>query len=264
MRRALLVSLALAASACSTPPSGSGAPALADVWTLLGENRFAQYGDCQDVFGDGYVTDLGARGLACSVHLEVPLGAVLGRYAGDVYASGPHRLTDGAFSADLLSDDFGHYETDFVEWVVDNAIVGEDDRALRVLATPIYRGRFQRMARVYWRVYQDLEADGYPRSTPAGRVADYTDYLRTGVLPASGANAVYPGFTMTAFSERNDALAREVSDAFGSGTYYSTLYEANTAVGFWLRRREDGTHLAFRDGLRRLLATYDAGWLSES
>ena len=39
------------------------------------------------------------------------------------------------------------------------------------------------------------------------------------------------------------------------------MYEADTAFGFWLRRRGDGTQGHWRDGLERLLATYDGEWL---
>ena len=47
---------------------------------------------------------------------------------------------------------------------------------------------------------------------------------------------------MTAFNERSRPVAQEMADVFGSGSFFSAQYEANTAVGFWLRRREDGSY----------------------
>ena len=264
MRHAVLLALAVTLAACSRPPSGDdGPPALLDAWTALqpdptSESPFVGFGEC-DGF-TGYVTTLGARGLACVLHDRRGVGLTLSLYDGDAWSRAPHTATPGAFQADLLSDDFAHYETDFVEWLADNAIPGEDDPALRALTAPIYRAQFQRMARVYWLVYEDLTRGGYPGAAPPGVTRDYAVYLETGVLPASGADGVYPGFTMTAFSDRNLPLAERLAGP--GGNVFGPLYEANTAVGFWLRRRADGSHAAFRDGLRRLLGTYDAAWLA--
>ena len=257
---------------CSAPPSdASGPPALLDLWTGLDAARDAvdaadglatSDGDdpCSETFGT-YFTDFGARGLACVADRAVPLGQALSRFRGAVYASGPHSLQGGTLRPDLLSDDFGHYNPDFVEWVVENGVIGEDDPAVRALAAPIYRRHLQRLARVYWLTYQDLAADGFPAQTPSGAPEAYASYLASGVVPEAGREEYYPGFTMTAFSERNDAIGERLSGP-GRAEYYSALYEANTAVGFWLRRRADGTLGTFHDGLRRLLATYDADWLA--
>ena len=131
---------------------------------------------------------------------------------------------------------------------------------MRTLLAPVYRTRFQQLARVYWSVYQDLASGGYPERAPAGAPAAYAAYLASGEVPGVGAAPYYPGFTMTAFSERNEALARGIVGP--DEWHFGAMYEANTAVGFWMRRRADGTHNAFRDGLERLLQAYDAAWLA--
>ena len=45
---------------------------------------------------------------------------------------------------------------------------------------------------------------------------------------------------------------------------WEAKYEANTALGFWLRRRVEGTHEQWRDGLKRLLETYDGEWVERT
>ncbi|MEM1057032.1 MAG: hypothetical protein AAGI52_16025 [Bacteroidota bacterium] len=268
MRHAVAFSLLLALAACSTPPSGGdGPPALLDLWTGLdagAEAAGAEYQSetCSERFGT-YFADFGVRGLACVAEAAVPLGQALARYDGEVFASGPHRHVGGTLSLDLLSDDFAHYDADFVTWAAENAIVGADDPAVRALAQPIYNRHLRRLARAFWLVHQDLAADGFPRNAPAGMTQAYATYLETGTVPESASEPYYPGFSMTAFSDRNEAIAERLAGA-GRAEYYSALYEANTAVGFWLRRRADGTAGAFRDALRTLLSTYDADWLGRA
>ncbi len=250
--------LALPLAGCSTPPADAP-PAFSDAWAALSGTETAAYDAC-DSFMSGYVSTYGARGLACTLDQRLPLRTLLSRYSGRVFASGPHALSPGRFEVDLLSDDFGQYTPEFVEWAVDNALVGETSETARTVLAPVYRARFQQLARVYWSVYQDLVSEGYPSRTPAGATQAYADYLASGVVPEVGRETNYPGFTMTAFSERNEALARGIA---GPGEWhFGAMYEANTATGFWLRRRADGTHEAFRDGLERLLTTYDAAWLA--
>ena len=260
MRLALAVCtfVLLPLAGCSTPPPDSP-PAFADVWAALSGTETASYDAC-DGFMSGYVSTYGARGLACTTNTRIPLRTLLARYSGSVYTSGPHSLDASGLSVDLLSDDFGHYDPEFVEWAVDNAIVGENDATVRALLAPVYRARFQQLARVYWSVYQNLASEGYPDRAPAGAPEAYAEYLASGVVPEMARTEYYPGFTMTVFSDRNEALARDIA---GPGEWhFGAMYEANTAVGFWMRRRADGTQEAFRDGLERLLAAYDAEWLA--
>ena len=262
-----LAALALVfVAACSPPPSREAEPpALLDLWTGLDAAQATADGEyqseaCDARFGT-YFTDFGARGLACVASEVAPLGQVVARFSGEPFRSGPHTAENGSLRLDLLSDDFAHYTPAFVTWVADNAIVGEDDATARALIAPIYARHVRRLARVFWLVHRDLASGGFPERVPSGPTADYARYLGTGTVPNEGRAEYYPGFTMTAFSDRNDAIAERLAGP-GRAEYYSALYEANTAVGFWLRRRADGTADTFRQSLRRLLAAYDADWLA--
>ena len=263
--RLLLLALLLAA-ACSPPPAREAAPpALLDLWTGLDAAQAEADGEytsdaCAERFGT-YFADFGARGLACVANSAVPLGLAVGRFPGPAFRSGPHRADGGTLRLDLLSDDFAHYNPAFIEWVADHAIV--DGATARALIAPIYARHVRRLARVFWLVHEDLAAGGFPERIPSGPTADYARYLETGSVPPAGREPSYPGFSMITFSDRNDAIARRLTGPGGTG-YYSALYEANTAVGFWVRRRADGTASPFRHSLARLLAAYDADWLAAS
>ena len=252
----------LLAAGCSGPPGSSAdADALLDLWTgwdTAAPTAPGDYDRC-NAFG-AYGASFGVRGLACIAQSIAPLGDVVDRAGVPVFESGPHTTQGARFALTLDGQEFGRYNPAFVQWGIDNAIVGEDDAAVRALATPIYRRHFQRISRVYWAVYDDLAADGFPGSTPAGVTQDYVDYLRGGEI-GRGEEDYYPGFSMYAFSELNDGVVSRIGYPQNATEHYSALYEANTARGFWLRRREDGTLGLFRDGLERLLATYDAEWL---
>lgn len=250
-------------------PSGQapvGQGTLATLWTALSSsapidrNADAMPDRCLSVYGT-YAWGFGVRGLACDADRVRPLGAAASASGLPVFVSGPHAPGAEGLGLALESRQFGHYNPAFVEWAVETGIVGEDNPAVRAATQAVYDARLQRLARVYWLVYRGLEADGFPGRTPLGPEKDYVHYLRGGPVGVGG-DDVYPGFTMTAFNERSRPVPPALGIADDDLEWYAAQYEANTATGFWLRRGEDGTLDAFHDGLRRLLSTYDADWLS--
>ena len=250
----------------SLPAAGQGT--LASLWTALSssapidQNADAMPDRCLSVYGT-YAWGFGVRGLACDADRVRPLGAAVAASGLPVFVSGPHAPGAEGLGLDLASRRFGHYNPAFVEWAVETGIVGEGNPAMRAATQDVYEARLKRLARVYWLVYRGLEADGFPGRTPLGPEKEYVRYLRGGPVGVGG-DDVYPGFTMTAFNERSLAVPPALGIADDDMDWYAAQYEANTAVGFWLRRGEDGTLDAFHDGLRRLLTTYDAAWLAGS
>ena len=79
-------------------------------------------------------------------------------------------------------------------------------------------------------------------------------------VPAGAEAYESAGFSVFAFTDRSETLLPEIG--LSVGNEWELKYEANTAYGFWLRRRADGTHADFRDGLRDLLSALDAEWLA--
>ena len=273
--RTLPVAVLLTLAACASPPAAPPASdALVDVWASvpLGQAELAALdvpAVCDVPFGTWFV-GFGVRGLACAADRALPLGGVAARAPGPVWTSGPHRLDGTALRLDLRAPRaFGHYDPAFVAWAARNAV--PESPAARRATQLVYDRAVRRLARVYWLAHQDLAAEGFPGSLPAGPARDYAAFLEGGAVPAG---ASVPGgeseggvSVFLLFDDRALPVARRITQGRGGegvvGDYneWEVRYEANTAVGFWLRRRADGTAGAFRDGLERLLATYDGLWL---
>ena len=248
---------------CSGPPSGADTPPeLLDVWSgydAAFADLTARDTPCADEFGTWF-EEFGARGVAC-VAAEVLDPAVLVQRAGvhAAFETGPHTVTTESFRLDLTAArDFGHYNPAFVEWVIEHGIVGEGRPAVRALTQPVYDRHLRQLARIYWLTYADMEADGFPRATPAGILSDYARFLEGGAIP-DGAASYEGGFSVFAFTDLSEGLLPRIGLQLGNE--WEAKYEANTAYGFWLRRRADETLSRWHDGLQRLLATYDAEWL---
>lgn len=262
-RRLLALAFLGTLSACSGPPDvADTTPALLDVWvgfdqaleaTSEGENS-----PCAQDFGTWF-EDFGIRGLACVAAEVIDPALLIARAGGRAFETGPHITTGESFRLDLTSErDFGHYDEAFVEWVIDNGIVGEGRPVMRTLTQAIYDRHIRRLARIYWLTYQDIEADGFPGSTPAGVLADYVSYLEGGPLP-EGAGSYEGGFSVFIFTDLSEGLLPRIDLRLDNE--WEAKYEANAAFGFWLRRRVDGTLDQWKGGLDRLLETYDEAWL---
>jgi hypothetical protein len=264
MRSRLLVLLPLLSlAACGGARTGSdGPPALLDVWTGLhgAAAQLAQQGIPCDAAWDTWFEEFGVRGVACVAATVVAPTEVVARAGVRPYVSGPHVVTADAFALSLTSERaFGHYDPDFVAWVVEHGVVGEGRPEVRALTQPVYDRYLRRLARLYWLAYADMAADGFPDRAPAGLLAGYAAFLDGGPIP-EGAEGYEGGFSVFAFSGLSEGLLPRLG--FAPENEWEAKYEANTAFGFWLRRRADGTAARWHDGLRRLLATYDAGWLA--
>ena len=258
----LVAAFTVAACSGSQPPGSDESPELIDVWggyDAAFTDRSEQDIPCSETYGTWF-EDFGARGVACVASGVVEPNAFVARSGVEAFRSGPHRADGQVVRLDLnnTTSSFGQYNPEFVSWVVENAVVGEGRPEIRMLTQPVYDRHFQRIARVYWVTYADMAADGFPRSVPAGILSDYADYLDLGRIP-DGAEGYEGGFSVFAFTELSEGVVGRLGP--GMADSWSAKYEGNTAFGFWIRRRADGTVGQWHEGLRRLLATYDADWL---
>jgi len=264
-RRVFFLVLLGSLAACSGPPHEANiTPALLAVWVGVDDASEALAGvdgnPCSEDFGIWF-HDFGARGLACVAAEVMASPRLIARVGGSAFESGPHTATGESFRLNLNSErDFGYYNDDFVAWVIDNGIVGEGRPVPRALTQPIYNNHIRRLARIYWLTYRDMEADGFPASTPAGILSDYAGFLDGGPIP-DGAESYEGGFSVFAFTDISEGLLPRIGLRLANE--WVAKYEANTAFGFWLRRRVDGTHERWRNGLGRLLETYDGEWLAD-
>lgn len=259
----LLAACGASRSSSGSNPRGGGEAALLDVWLGL-DAGFADIAGresevCDVVFGTWFA-DFGVRGLACAAAAARPPDALVAEAGVAPFTSGPHAATATAVQFDLTDErDFGRYDPAFVRWVVANGIPDAEDAAVRALTQPVYDRRLRRLVRLYWLTHADMAADGFPEQAPAGILADYAAFLDGGPIPA-GAEGYEGGFSVFAFTDLSEGLLPRVGA--GAANEWEVKYEANTAYGFWLRRRADGTAALWHDGLRRLLALYDADWLA--
>lgn len=259
---ALFVVTSLLVFGCSgAPSSSSDDPALLDVWGGMEsgavESQAASGTPCSDSFGTWF-DDFGVRGLACVASFVVDPVEIAARSGVDVFVQSPHRVTSESFVLNLNAErDFGHYNPAFVDWLMENGVVGANNPAVRALTQSVYDHYLKQLARVYWVTYEDMAADGYPRSAPAGPLSDYANFLDGGPIP-DGAEGYEGGFSVYAFTDLSEGLLSRLD--LNLMNDWEAKYELNTAYGFWLRRRADETQSIWRDGLVRLLETYDAEW----
>ncbi len=268
MRRRFVLSAFLLLIGCGGGRAVTDAPpeadaSLLDVWAGLDE-AFAALGNrVEDVCDAPFATwfaDFGTRGLACAAAQVVSPTSFVARAGIAPFRSGPHVASADAVRLDLNNPrDFGRYDPAFVTWFTTHAIPDADNAAARDLTQPIYDRRVRRLARIYWLTYADLETGGFPEATPAGPLADYAAFLDGGPAQDSEFYGSDEGFSVFAFTERSETLLPRLGIQLMND--WTAKYEANTAYGFWLRRRADGTLSLWHGGLRRLLQTYDAAWL---
>jgi hypothetical protein len=87
-----------------------------------------------------------------------------------------------------------------------------------------------------------------------GAAAEYALFLAR-----PGAAGEAQGFSVFAFTPRSERLLTGLGLDRDD---WPAKYEANTAYGWWLRRRADGTGALWHDALTRLLSSYDPAWLA--
>lgn len=144
---------------------------------------------------------------------------------------------------------FGFYDPKFVQFAVDHFVPAADDDALRAATQGTYDLQVRNLARLYHVV------DLVLRSEPGLIERERRAYL--GALDAATAGGNWNNFELTAPYEELLGTAEQ-----DWGGYDPNLVRASTM--WWLRRHHDGTASQWRDGLTKLLATYDASWLKSA
>ncbi|WP_412063027.1 hypothetical protein [Rubrivirga sp. IMCC45206] len=252
----------LLVAGCAGPASSPASAPLADVWAGLDMGAIALgSADVPAVCDPPFATwfaDFGVRGLACVAAQTASPASIVARAPAAPFRSGPHTAIATRVDLDLTADRaFGHYDPAFVRWLAEAAV---PTGPAAVLVEPVYRHRVARLARAYWLTRADLVAGGFPRRTPPGPLADYAHFLDGGPIPDGMGTYEGDGFSVFAFTDRSERVLDDVG--LPVANEWTLNYEVNTAYGFWLRRRQDGTHRAWHDALRGLLRSYDADWLS--
>jgi hypothetical protein len=247
--RVVVVALALVVScvaiagdrAASRKPAAAARPSspIAAAWVKLPTKGSA----CADVdLGFDYGIEGGMRNFYCRARQVLPW-KTFRDVAPTIFRAGPH-AKDGAL--ELHSErDFGRYDPAFVRWANEHLIPAASDDTLRAATQGIYDAQVKSLAHAYHLV--DLVMTANPAWITRER-------------------QVYPAVDATGAVTVTDVYAatEPYYDLLGSADHNWGGFDPNVVRGatmWWLRRHEDGTAALWRQGLTKLLVTYDAAWL---
>lgn len=173
-----------------------------------------------------------------SEYLEIP-----------IFESGPHTK----YYLELNSpSEFGHYNPEFPLKLREYLLPAKTSPNLYALTLPIYERLIRNTAREFFIVYQKLdsnpkffrkEADRYLLLVEENRLDPY--YLDRFIL------FLYPAFTDNEDPEESSRFVYLKGDETMDAQVVKEL------VGFWIRRKADGTDTEFVLGLVELLKLYD-------
>lgn len=174
----------------------------------------------------------------------------LSEYLGiPIFESGPHTK----YYLELNSpNDFGHFHPEFPVKLREYLLPAKSNKALYTVTLPIYEHSIRNIAREFFIVYQKLdsnpkffrkEADRYLMLVEEKRLDPY--YLDRFIL------FLYPAFTDNEDPEESSRFVYRKGDENIDAQVVKEL------VGFWIRRKADGTDTEFVLGLIDLLKLYD-------
>jgi len=157
----------------------------------------------------------------------------------EIFLSSPH---DSTFNWN--SNEFAHYNPEFLNWATDYLIPGAEDESFREATQAIYDKHLSMLARAYGRTYAYLRLD--PDFVEREKEL-YLAYLASG-----GGENYFNSGDFDSFFEDMELLQPGVFP-----------YYAHTAAGFWIRREIDGTADEFITLINKLIDTYDPGLARE-
>jgi len=202
----------------------------------------------------------GARSLYLDLKAVMDLEKLQSLAPMKIFLSGPHGK-----DFNVRSNEFGHYNPDFVQWAATHAIPGASDSVLRGITAPFYQNQLKEIARIYYLAHHYL---GENPDLAVRLRQDYTEALK--ILADrpfldemnSGPGGCLQNFGdfVKSFDHSNDPPQTPHTYPWDSDI---SLYYASTAPGFWIRRQIDGTAPDFFALLTKLLQTYDAAFLTD-
>jgi hypothetical protein len=166
-----------------------------------------------------------------------------------IYRSGPHSLSGLVLNE---PNQFGHYDPNFVKSIREYFLPAKANPSFRAITQGVYDSIIMDTARSFFIVYQKLdsnpkffvkEAERYRLLTVENRMDPY--YLDRFIL------FMYPAYT------DNEDPYEASKFSYRKGDEFLDAQVVKELVGFWLRRKVDGTSNEFHLGLVDLLKIYD-------
>jgi hypothetical protein len=202
----------------------------------------------------------GLQSLWCHRPPRLSVEAIAKNAGVGIFKSGPHSQTD------LVTDaryDFGHYNPDFVKWLVEKVPPSPRDSPAQKLTQPAYDKHLKPLAEIFWKTLQKAKAepDCFQREKTA-----YADLIAKKKLPESyherwfyWMNPKYCAKAKTGLGP-NDGFDYFSKNGFDGGVDGNVT---KTVIGFWIRRSLDGTMDSLAEGLKKLLASYEPALLEQ-
>ena len=216
-----------------------------DVWINLDKTKNTC--DEFDYFPEG-----GMRIFACHLKSLTSLEFLLEASGLTVFNQGPHK------GSRLKLDhrhQFGHYNQDFVRWMVKHVIPGAEDTALRKATQAHYNKYVKPLATLFYATRQ--KAQQQPECFRR-EVERYRSLMEKKKLPEMYYERFF--FWMNPdFCTHTDAGFDYFYKHGFDGGYDGNVVK--TCIAFWMRRTIDGTADEFSQGLLKLLKAYDPGLL---
>jgi hypothetical protein len=212
------------------------ASTIEDAWQMLPLSGSA----CGNDLIFDYGADGGMRNFFCRALTVYSWKAFLKAAPTKPFRSGPHK----GGKLDLQNArSFGRYDPTFVRWATTALVPAAKDSALRTATQDTYDVQVRKLARLYFLVDKALGSDPSWRAKETKLMMDAAD------------NGTLAEGEVTWFW--HDVLGDSAGDWGGHDPNH-----VRAATAWWLRRHHDGTSDLWREGLVRLLSTYDDAWLA--
>lgn len=228
------------------PPPAPASP------TELALRDWAAVTQCQSY---DYHPHGGLQSFWCHRPVRMTLSFVESTTGTTIFSSGPHK---GDLTLDAAND-FGHYNPDFVKWLVDKGAPSALDSPARAATQGAYDKHLKPLAEIFYYTLQKTECFESEKKA-------YGDLIAKKKLPKDYYERWFYYMNPYFCEKAKAGLAQDQSFAAFSDNGFDGGIDGNvtkTVVGFWLRRALDGTKDSFAEGLKKLLAAYEPGLVAQ-
>jgi hypothetical protein len=230
-------------AATDAGPAPARAPLPSPTEAALKE--WSRKSQCQDF---DYYPNGGIQSFWCHRPARVTIASIRALAGVDIFTKGPHTADTLALDA---ASDFGHYNPEFVTWLVEHAGPSTRGSAAQKATQASYDAHLKPLAEIFWKTYAKAQADQacFTREKTA-----YADLIAKKKLPKDYYERWFY-FMNPYFCDKGPQKTFNFysDNGFDAGVDGNV---AKTVIGFWLRRSMDGTMDEFAEGLKSLLAAY--------
>lgn len=202
----------------------------------------------------------GLQSLWCHKPARATVEALAQLAGVDIFKSGPHSKTDLALDSRF---EFGHYNPEFVKWLLEKAPPSPRDSAVQKATQPYYDKHLEPLAKIFWVTLQKAKSE--PECFEREKKA-YSDLIAKKKLPEGYYERWFYWMNPKFCAKAKTGLGANHGFDYFSSNGFDGGVDGNvtkTVIGFWLRRSMDGTMDAFAEGLKKLITSYEPALLEK-